>query len=170
MNSIGAAIRRVVSRVASFWEERMAQARGQTYEAARAEMGGAPWREVPKSTDAWYILDEQAVPMLPPAEPGRWRVVVLGLGVAASLALLFFVGRPRPQPQPEALPSVAAVLAPVPTATPRPATPVEPGAALGSATPAVAHARHGARPKAAHHAATKSSSPTPARREGPGAK
>jgi hypothetical protein len=33
-------------------------AAAQTYEDARAQLHGAAWREMPKSTDAWFVLDD----------------------------------------------------------------------------------------------------------------
>jgi hypothetical protein len=136
-------IRRAVSRVAGFWE------RGPTYEAARAELGGAPWREVPKSTDAWYILDEDVAAMTAPAESRRMRFAVVGLAAAAAAALLFVLIRPHAL---EATPPAAAVMAAAASVSPASAPPVE-------TTPTVAAAvkplRQAVRAHAAHHGVTK---------------
>lgn len=130
-------IRRALSRVTRSHEP--------TYEAARAELGGVPWREVPKSTDAWYILDEDVAPLTAP-ESRRTRVAVVGLAVVLAAALLFFLTRSRASdvaPLPAAV--VTAAVAP-PTVTVTPSAPERPAP---QATPI----RHAAR--AAHHVATK---------------
>ena len=129
-------IRKAVSRM----EERAELSRGPTYEQARAELGGAPWREVPKSTDAWYILDDEAVALPAPAEPKRLRVAVVAGAVVAGAALLFCVARSHAHEGP---PPPAAIAA-TPSLAPAPS----PAAPAAVAVPApVKHAAH-ARP---HH-------------------
>ncbi|HEX8954267.1 MAG TPA: hypothetical protein VF945_20575, partial [Polyangia bacterium] len=51
--------------------------RGREYDESRAELGGAPWREVPKSTDAWYILDDDAAALPAAAESRRLRAALI---------------------------------------------------------------------------------------------
>ena len=172
MTSIGDVIRRSASRVAGFWEAHSARSRGRTYEAARAELGDAPWREVPKSTDAWYILDEEAAAMVPAAERGRLRLLVVGLAVAAAVALLALIAATRPRPA-ETLPTTAlpvpaaqtvtatAATVPATPAAPLPA-PARPLLATGAAVAAPTHRL--ARAKSAHHAAAKVLRPKHARR------
>ncbi|MGZ3408496.1 MAG: hypothetical protein ACXVAN_18725, partial [Polyangia bacterium] len=86
--------------MAGFWQRRADLSRGPTYEAARAELGGAPWREVPKSTDAWYILDEDVAALPAPAASRRLRFAVVAVAAAAVAALLFFVARSAPAAAP----------------------------------------------------------------------
>jgi hypothetical protein len=176
MTTIGIIVRRVVSRVAGIWEQRAALSRGQTYEAARAELGGAPWREVPKSTDAWYILDEEAAAMGPAAtEGGRLRIVAIGLPVAASLAFVAFLAWPRSRAvatlpaavvataaQPATAAATASASAPATTAPAATPTAAPVGAAAPVLTPAPA--RHLAHGKPKHHPAAKSPGTKHARR------
>jgi hypothetical protein len=136
------------------------------YDQARAEMGGAPWREVPKSTDAWYILDEEAAAMALPVERGRRRPMIVGAAVAtvvALLALVTWAQRPRTTAAPAtatavvtpaqappvaaaatvaATPSVttAPSVAPTPSVAPKP--PVAPAPAAAAAPARPAHAKH----------------------------
>ena len=128
--------------------------REQEYDAARAELGGAPWREVPKSTDAWYILDEEAAAMGAPFERGRRRGLIVGVVVAVGVALLATVALATRAPHASTPLPVAAVVA-TPPATPTPpaaaAPPVvatPPVAAVAVVAPPPAH--QGAHPK--HHA------------------
>jgi hypothetical protein len=127
--------------------------REQEYDAARAELGGAPWREVPKSTDAWYILDEEAAAMGAPFERGRRRGLIVGVVVAVGVALLATVAlatRAPHAPLPVAAVAAPAVAAPA-VAVPAVAAPaVAAPAPVAVAAPAPARASHPAHAK--HHA------------------
>jgi len=136
-----------LGRIRDFWRAR----HGQTYDGARAEMGGAAWKEVPKSTDAWYVPDDQMLAAARP--PGRARMVLLS---AAGVAILLcavgavlslrhgppvapLVVAPPASPSPAELP-VAAQAAPAPAET-RPASSPAP----------TRHALAHARKKTGHH-------------------
>jgi hypothetical protein len=107
----------------------------QEYDAAREELGGAPWREVPKSTDAWYILDEDAA-ALGAAPPRGRRGVIVGVAVAVGVALLATVALATRAPRPSA-PLPVAVVAASPVAAPPVAAPPS-----GAAVHRLAHVKH----------------------------
>lgn len=148
-------IRRALARLTGSWERRADLSRGQTYDAARAELGGAPWREAPKSTDAWYILDEEAAAMPAPAESRRTRVAVVGVAVGLSAALLFFLTRSHTHeaaPLPAAMGSAAAVAPSAAAAVAPPSAIPAPAAVLPSAPAPVRNLAHA---RAAHHGGAK---------------
>ncbi|MGZ3438543.1 MAG: hypothetical protein ACXVDD_03465 [Polyangia bacterium] len=148
-----AMIRRALSRVAGFWQRRADLSRGPTYEAARAELGGAPWREVPKSTDAWSSRAEAVAARPAPAASRRLRCAGVTVAAAAVTALLFLVARAAPAATPLPAAVAATVVSPAGPA-PRVET-ISAAAVTPSAperpTPATAPIRQAARARAAHH-------------------
>jgi hypothetical protein len=122
----------------------------QTYEAARAELGGAPWREAPKSTDAWFIMDDEVV--APSAQP-RQRALIGGIAVAAlltTLVLIVLVRSPRQAPYAAAVVSATIPAPALAAAGAAPVTVAEPPAeADGRSDRAIAAATM--RPKRGHH-------------------
>jgi hypothetical protein len=148
MSTIRDRIHETASRLSGLLAERIARSRGPTYEDVRAEMGGAPWREVPKSTDAWFILDEEAQALGAPSYPRRRRLALFGLATAICLGLALLATRALGGHAPSA-PSAAALAtpAPAPVATPAPAPPPTPAQTTSVAAPRIAsHAT------SAHHA------------------
>src|SRR5262245_58528610 len=87
-------VRRTLHYLRDAWQERRARAHAQTYEGARAALGGAPWLEAPKSTDAWFIIDDQkAAASAPPRSRRSLAVLVSVLGVAALTMGIAIVSR-----------------------------------------------------------------------------
>jgi hypothetical protein len=62
-------VQRVVDRIQRSYLDTSAPA--QSYEEARAELGGGAWREAPKSTDAWFVIDSQSDPLHESENAGR---------------------------------------------------------------------------------------------------
>ena len=93
-------MRRFLERTSSWLTGRW---RAESYDNARAEMGGAPWREVPKSTDQWFILDSEVAPSFDHKRPLRRWAMQIGVGLVVTLALLLVVARAS-APSPGALP------------------------------------------------------------------
>jgi hypothetical protein len=95
--------------------ERVASA--QSYDDAREQLDGAAWREVPKSTDAWFVVDEPEAPAAVVEPPLRRRISVIA-GTACAVLLLSGVvvwAAHRP-----AAPTVATSVASAPEATQAP--------------------------------------------------
>lgn len=95
----------------------------QTYEAARAAMGGAAWLEAPKSTDAWYVVDGVAPGTGNYAQVGRRpRIVVLVVAALMSLSIGALAARTlghraAPPPAPAVTPAVTPMAPPAPEVT-----------------------------------------------------
>jgi hypothetical protein len=109
------AIRRSFARLAEFWAERTARSSGENYEVARAELGDAPWREVPKSTDAWFIIDNESLPDRFDFQPGRlrrWRgPLLIALCLAGPVAAALVIAKLR-APHVPASPPLLSVVTP----------------------------------------------------------
>jgi hypothetical protein len=122
----------------------------QTYDGARAELGGAPWREAPKSTDAWFILDDEVAATSPPP---RRRALLAGIGAASlltTLALAIVLSSAKSPPSAAAI-SPANVSAPARTAAEPAAAAIAPSPGVAARLePAVASPR--TRPPRGHHA------------------
>jgi hypothetical protein len=110
--SIGNRLRRAFSHWTEKWEDRTAQSRAPSYEDARAQLGGAAWREVPNSTDSWFVDGDVALETGPmEADRRDWRrIALVGAGVLGGFVLVFMVvGRSsRHGALPAAVPAVLA--------------------------------------------------------------
>jgi hypothetical protein len=113
-----------VARMRAWWQGRVAPFGTRTYEDSREEMGDVPWKEVPKSTDAWYVIDEPNQAVLQP-RPSRSRLLLVGgVGAAALAAItLGLIVHHRPPP-----PAPAAIAPPVAVAPVAPPAEVAPPA------------------------------------------
>jgi hypothetical protein len=129
-----------------------------TYETSRAALGGAPWRDKPKSTDKWFILDSDVLPIARPRRP--WLLLVGG-GLALVVTAAFFGVRAfAHHPQPVAVPAVVA--APV-VAAPVVAAPVAAAPAVAEPVAAPAAPAVTAPPPAKKHARLKKKAVTKSR-------
>ena len=131
-----------------------------SYQNAHAGIDGGPWREAPKSTDAWFILDEEAAAMSPPPVVRRWNWSLIGLAVVASVVLAgaatHLVHRSAPAGT-------------TPPATPAPVSSAQAlgpaaGDSVGSAAPAAAAPSKHVRKKAARKAPARSGKKQKSRR------
>src|SRR5262249_51895028 len=145
----------LIARIRSWWQGRVAPFGTRTYEDSREALGDRPWKEVPKSTDAWYVLDPPLDATLSRAESRRrqLRFALLGTATVPARAavgmMVFFHRRPTPPAAVAIAPPVQAAAAPVEApAPPAPAVavPVEPPAAAPE--PPARHTRQHAR---SHH-------------------
>jgi hypothetical protein len=156
--------RMLINRLRTWWQERVNRFGTQTYEGARAEMGDAPWLPAPKSTDAWFILDDQAAAAGARTERRRVlsKVLLFAVPAATVLMIVGVMAIPRrtaplpiaaaaieapappvvaPPPAPEPAPEPAAVAAPAPVEAQAEAPPSPPATPVRKHTHAkVAHA------------------------------
>jgi hypothetical protein len=129
---------------------RIGRSPAQTYEAAREALGDAPWRDAPRTTAAWFLVDEEPETTDPidraPARRSRLGWALAGAFIAGCLAPLAIMPLVRQMvpatPAPVAAPIAAAPPAPAPVVPP-PAAPatIQPAAPLSRTSVATRHRR-----------------------------
>ena len=55
----------MLGRIRKWWREKIASPTLRSYDTARDELGGEPWRPMPEATDRWFLADR------PPSFVGR---------------------------------------------------------------------------------------------------